>query len=115
MLLKQWSKRFGILPTQPTTECGAVSVMIDCVNLPVAYQLLWRLDDYKVSSACGAVVWLKPNRKFTLCSKQAVREVYGRLTPDFDGAQSFPLKAFLPIGEVQFVSRYQQLLDELGT
>lgn len=59
MTLEQWCKNCGIYPTHPTTELGATSVII---NHDDPYKwLLWRLIDYKVSSACGVVIWLVPN------------------------------------------------------
>jgi hypothetical protein len=59
MTLKQWSKKTGILPTHPTTERGAVSVLSTEVNFQDHFQL-WKLEDYKVSSVSGPVVWLIP-------------------------------------------------------
>lgn len=58
MNLKDWTKLTNIKPTTPTTEMGAVSVVIAHEN-PHRPEL-WRLSDYNVSSACGVVVWLLP-------------------------------------------------------
>jgi hypothetical protein len=58
MLLCDWVKQAQILPTSPTTERGAVSVVIDPIH-PLRASL-WCLDDYRVSSACGSVIWLIP-------------------------------------------------------
>jgi hypothetical protein len=59
MTLKEWSDRFGILPTHPTTGQGATSVLATVATDP--FRALYSLEDYKVSSVCGAVVWLVPN------------------------------------------------------
>lgn len=59
MLLSEWTDYTGIKPTSPTTEKKAVSVVIDVCNSARAE--LWHLDDYKVSSACGVVIWLVPS------------------------------------------------------
>lgn len=56
--LAQWSTRTGILPTHPTTERGAVSVVVD--HKHEARPDLWHLTDYGVSSVSGIVVWLLP-------------------------------------------------------
>jgi hypothetical protein len=61
MTLKEWSCGTGILPTHPTTERGAVSVLSTRESNP-GHTDLWRLDDYAVSSVCGVVVWLVPRR-----------------------------------------------------
>lgn len=58
MTLKEWSKKSGILPTHPTTEKKAVSVVLRIDN--PHYQDLWKLSDYKVSSVLAGVVWLVP-------------------------------------------------------
>jgi hypothetical protein len=51
----------NILPTHPTTEKGAVSVIL--YKEPHQNQSeLWHLDDYTVSSVSGVVVWLVPKR-----------------------------------------------------
>jgi hypothetical protein len=58
MTLREWCKRADVLMTEPTTECGAVSLVLD-----QASELrtgLWHLDDYLVSSVSGPVVWLVP-------------------------------------------------------
>ena len=57
MTLREWSEKTGILPTHPTTEQGAVSVVLR-FDHPDRLEL-WKLTDYKVSSA-GIVVWLRP-------------------------------------------------------
>ena len=58
MSLRDWESLTQIKPTSPTTENGAVSVVIDvCHPLRAG---LWRLGDYRVSSASGSVVWLIP-------------------------------------------------------
>jgi len=58
MTLAEWSESTGILPTTPTTESGAVSVVIDHEHQNRAQ--LWHLTDYAVSSVSGVVVWLVP-------------------------------------------------------
>lgn len=59
MNFADWSKRTGILPTHPTSETGAISV-ISYSSLTPHHADLWHLDDYTVSSVCGSVVWLMP-------------------------------------------------------
>lgn len=59
--LAEWSKETGILPTHPTTEKQAVSVVIDHMHDGRSNDL-WRLSDYVVSSCCGIVVWLLPRK-----------------------------------------------------
>jgi hypothetical protein len=59
MTLQDWSKMTGVLPTHPTTEKGAVSVIVD--NPPSE---LWHLSDYVVSSVSGPVVWLLKRGEF---------------------------------------------------
>jgi hypothetical protein len=54
---REWCKRFDVLPTTPTTECGAVSVIVDKPDVS-----LWHLSDYAVSTVSGPVVWLVPRR-----------------------------------------------------
>ena len=63
MNIKEWSKQFGILPTTPTTETGAISVLCDMVEEKTAYKALYNLSDYKVGSVCGIVIWLTPTKK----------------------------------------------------
>ena len=58
MNLKEWSEKSGILPTYPTTEREAVSVVVDHQN--PHRKLLWDLTDYVVTSDCGVVIWLRP-------------------------------------------------------
>lgn len=58
MTLQEWSKMAGVLPTHPTTERGAVSVVYSRLN--AHYYTLWRLDDYRVDSVQAGVVWLLP-------------------------------------------------------
>jgi hypothetical protein len=60
MTLQEWSKTTNILPTHPTTESGAVSVISTLNNRYHAE--LWRLDDYAVSSVGGPVIWLVPRK-----------------------------------------------------
>jgi hypothetical protein len=60
MTLADWTALTGVLPTHPTTERGAVSVVMGPNEPHVAE--LWHLADYAVSSRCGAVVWLVPKR-----------------------------------------------------
>lgn len=60
MKLKEWTKYSGITPTTPTTETGAVSVCIEDNN--DFRKQLWDLEDYKVSSVSGIVVWLIPQQ-----------------------------------------------------
>jgi hypothetical protein len=58
MSLSEWSKLTGILPTHPTTEHGAVSLLCS-VGEPHRAKL-WQLTNYKVSTVSGPVVWLVP-------------------------------------------------------
>lgn len=58
MTLKEWSEKTGVLPTHPTTEKGAVSVVMNFADLWV--DELWHLGDYKVQSVSGSVIWLIP-------------------------------------------------------
>jgi hypothetical protein len=58
MTLNEWKKLTRILPTHPTTETGAVSVLVS-LKAP-SRPLLWNLEDYRVSSVSGVVVWLVP-------------------------------------------------------
>ena len=58
MTLSQWSIKSGYSLTHPTTERGAVSVCVDFADCWI--DTLWCLDDFKVSSVSGAVVWLVP-------------------------------------------------------
>lgn len=58
MLLQQWSEVSGILPTYPTTEKRAVSVVVDHDNQH--RKSLFNLADYAVSTCAGAVIWLVP-------------------------------------------------------
>lgn len=67
MKLSDWSTLTGILGTHPTTEYGAVSVIVD-VKHPDRWQL-WTLDDYAVSSCCGVVVWLVPRTLRHTCGR----------------------------------------------
>lgn len=57
MTLNEWCKRCGVKPTHPTTEAGAVSVIISFPHWG-----LYHLDDYVVSSVSGPVVWLVPRK-----------------------------------------------------
>ncbi len=57
--LADWTKATGILPTYPTTERGAVSV-ISTSDRTKYHAHLWHLTDYKVSTVSGPVVWLVP-------------------------------------------------------
>lgn len=59
--LAEWSKRHGILPTYPTTERKAVSVIVQS-NDPARHEL-FRLTDHVVSSSCGVVLWLLPREE----------------------------------------------------
>ena len=61
MTLQEWSDASGILPTRPTTETQAVSVVID--DHPFRLEL-WRLSDYRVYSVSGVVVWLVPVKTY---------------------------------------------------
>jgi hypothetical protein len=59
--LQQWCDRNKILPTHPTTETKAVSLLVD--QTVIDRDQLWdlhHLRDYNVTSVCGIVVWLKP-------------------------------------------------------
>lgn len=60
MTLKMWCDFTDILPTTPTTEKGAVSVIIDQFH-PMRKELFW-LEDYLVSTCAGIVVWLLPRK-----------------------------------------------------
>ena len=63
MTLAQWKSRTGILPTHPTTERGAVSMIVADVGLTTTQLMeLWRLEDYAVSSVSGPIVWLVPRQ-----------------------------------------------------
>lgn len=59
MKLAEWCKVNDVLPTHPTTERGAVSLIPDKQKTK-EYAELFHLDDYVVSSVCGVVVWLVP-------------------------------------------------------
>jgi len=61
MTLKQWLETSGVLPTHPTTETSAVSVVLD--HFHPARADLWRLSDYAVSTVSGPAVWLVPRQK----------------------------------------------------
>jgi hypothetical protein len=63
MTLADWKACYEILPTHPTTERGAVSVL--CRVGSHARRDLYGLDDYAVSSVSGPVVWLLPRRPET--------------------------------------------------
>jgi hypothetical protein len=56
--LAEWCTRTQVLPTHPTTERGAVSVVLDHTH--PGRSDLWHLADYVVSSVSGVVVWLLP-------------------------------------------------------
>lgn len=58
MLLTEWQSTSGILATHPTTERGAVSLVLDHSH-PMRSEL-WHLHDYVVSTVSGPVVWLVP-------------------------------------------------------
>lgn len=58
MTLREWCKQANVLPTHPTTEKQAVSLLADH-NTP-NYHELWNLEDYNVSSRSGPVFWLTP-------------------------------------------------------
>jgi hypothetical protein len=64
MTLAEWTKESGILPTHPTTEKGAVSVIVATIS--PHYRALWTLDDYAVDSSFERfgieIVWLLPVR-----------------------------------------------------
>ena len=59
--LAQWAADARVFPTHPTTEHGAVSVVIHHTH-PLRREL-WRLADYCVSTVSGPVVWLTPRRQ----------------------------------------------------
>jgi len=61
MSLHEWAETSGVLPTYPTTETGAVSVVLDHSHPDRA--ALWRLSDYAVSTVSGPVIWLVPRQK----------------------------------------------------
>jgi hypothetical protein len=58
MTLKDWQRKTGILPTHPTTERGAVSLI--CPIGEAGRSDLWHLEDFKVSTVSGPVIWLVP-------------------------------------------------------
>ena len=60
MTLNQWCEMSGVKPTHPTTERGAVSVIVDQFD-EARRELFW-LSDYVVSSCCGIVIWLLPRK-----------------------------------------------------
>lgn len=57
--LAAWCAEHGVLPTHPTTESGAVSVL--CPPGTPARAALHRLHDYRVDHTAGPVVWLTPH------------------------------------------------------
>lgn len=59
MTLQQWCEKTGVHHIHPTTETGAVSVIADGIDSKIRH-ILWHLEDYKVSSVHGVVVWLVP-------------------------------------------------------
>jgi hypothetical protein len=59
--LKNWCENTGIMPTDPTSERQAISLVTDSRN--PEYAKLWHLADYVVSSVTGPVVWLVPRSK----------------------------------------------------
>lgn len=63
MTLDQWCKQAGVLPTHPTTETGAVSVLVG-KDTP-CLSALWCLEDFVVRSRAGVVVWLAPKTNRT--------------------------------------------------
>jgi hypothetical protein len=63
MNLQEWCRLSDTGPTHPATERGAVAVQAD--RHSPHRQLLWRLSDFVVSSACGSVVWLVPIQRDT--------------------------------------------------
>lgn len=68
MLLRDWCKLADILPTHPTTERQAVSLLSDSRN--PHHSDLWALDDYKVSTVSGPVVWLVPCQSGSLVQRE---------------------------------------------
>lgn len=60
MNLKEWCRQTGILPTHPTTERGAVSLILERDALAGDRVSLFHLTDYAVSSVSGPVYWLVP-------------------------------------------------------
>lgn len=63
MALKQWCASADLLPTTPTTERGAVSLVVPAdfrQRWQDTYAMLWKLSDYAVSTVSGPVVWLVP-------------------------------------------------------
>ena len=58
MTLKEWSQKTGIKPTHPTSETGTVSLISEPKN--ELHKELWKLEDYKVTSVHGVVIWLTP-------------------------------------------------------
>lgn len=62
----------GVSPTPPTTERGAVSVIVD-VSHPDHWRF-YKLSDYAVSTRSGPLMWLVP-------TDPAVRAEYLRRFP----------------------------------
>jgi hypothetical protein len=63
MTLKEFCTRHKIHPCPPTTETGAVTLIVP-VEHPDHWQL-WHLSDYHVSTRSGPVVWLVPTDRTT--------------------------------------------------
>jgi hypothetical protein len=64
MTLADWTALTGVLPTHPTTEHGAVSVVV-ATQAPHFHDL-WKLADFKVVTRFQrgdtSLVWLLPRR-----------------------------------------------------
>lgn len=66
MTLAQWCKVAGVLPTHPTTERGAVSLIADAPAQSELYHDLYNLSDYRVDNLVGGIVWLIPRKPFSM-------------------------------------------------
>lgn len=58
MTLREWSQQTGIVPTHPTTEKNAVSVLAN--ESTPQFHDLWHLSDFRVATRRGSVVLLMP-------------------------------------------------------
>jgi hypothetical protein len=58
MTLAEWAAGSEVPVERPSPHLRGVAVTLDVFNPWRRY--LWHLDDYRVSSAAGPVVWLVP-------------------------------------------------------
>lgn len=66
MTLKEWCEKYNVLPTHPTTERGAVSLILHREG--PGHTALHELTDYRVSSKEGgeySLFWLLPRKRNT--------------------------------------------------